>query len=117
MTRPKVKKQNSKKWKLKIAICTGVLDTGCTLGTGAEKGMDCFHDTGLPSNKVIMLPDRTKIKATKMTQLKHKLQAGAGKMNIVPNLHSSLIGVPKMADHRYIAVFHKLRLEFLMGLQ
>jgi hypothetical protein len=28
-------------------------------------------------------------------------------MNIVPNLHSTLISVPKMADHRYIAVFNK----------
>ncbi len=40
-------------------------------------------------------------------QLKHKLRAGAGKMNIVPNLHSTLISVPKMADHGYIAVFDK----------
>ena len=28
-------------------------------------------------------------------------------MNIVPNLHSTLISVPKMADHGYIAVFDK----------
>jgi hypothetical protein len=61
--------------------------------------MDCFHDTGLPSNKVFMLPNKTKIKATKTMQLKHKLRAGAGKMNIIPNLHSTLISVPKMADH------------------
>ncbi len=69
--------------------------------------MDCFHDTGLPSNKVFMFPDKTKIKATKMMQVKHKLQSGAGEMNIVPNLHPTLISVPKMADHGYIAVFDK----------
>ncbi len=40
-------------------------------------------------------------------QLKHDLCAGAGKMNIIPNLHSTLINVPKMADHGYIAVFDK----------
>ena len=28
-------------------------------------------------------------------------------MNIVPNLHSTLINVPKMAAHGYIAVFDK----------
>jgi hypothetical protein len=83
------------------------LDTGCTSGAGAEKDMDCFHDTGLPSNKVFMLPDKTKIKAMKTMQLKHKLRAGAGEMNIVPNFHSTLISVPKMADHRYITVFDK----------
>jgi hypothetical protein len=108
MTRPKVKNKIAEKWKQKIANCRGILDTGCTLGTGAEKDMDCFHDTGLPSNKVFMLLDKTKIKAMKTMQLKHKLRAGAGEMNILPNLHSTLISVPKMADHGYIAVFNKI---------
>ena len=40
-------------------------------------------------------------------RLKHNLRAGAGDMNIVPNLHSSLISVPKMADQGYMAVFDK----------
>ena len=40
-------------------------------------------------------------------RLKHNLRAGAGEMNIVPNLHSTLISVPKMAEHGYIAVFDK----------
>jgi hypothetical protein len=92
MTRPKVKNKIAEKWKQKIANRSGILDTGCTSGAGAEKDMDCFHDTGLPSNRVFMLPDKTKIKATKMMQLKHKLRAGAGEMNIVPNLHSTLMG-------------------------
>jgi hypothetical protein len=73
MTRPKVKNKIAEKWKQKIANRTGILDTSCTSGAGAEKDMDCFHDTGLPSNKVFMLPDKTKIKATKTMQLKHKL--------------------------------------------
>ena len=40
-------------------------------------------------------------------QLKHNLCAGAGEMSIIPNLHLTLISVPKMADHGYIAVFDK----------
>jgi hypothetical protein len=47
--------------------------------------MEFFHDTGLPSKKVFMLPDTSKIPATKIMRLKHNLRAGAGKMNIVPN--------------------------------
>ncbi len=83
------------------------MDTGCTSGAGAEKDVKYFHDTGLRSKKTFMLPDKTKIKATKTMQLKHNLQAGAGKINIVPNLHSTLISMPKMADYGYIAVFDK----------
>jgi hypothetical protein len=48
-----------------------------------------------------------KSQATKQMQLKHNLCAGAGEMNIIPNLHLTLISVPKMADHGYIAVFDK----------
>ncbi len=78
---------------------------GCTLGAGAEHDKNCFHNTSLPSEKVLMLSDRTKIKATNKMQLKHNLWPEASKMNIVPNLHSTLISVPKMADADYIAVF------------
>jgi hypothetical protein len=48
-----------------------------------------------------MLPDKTKIRATNKMQLKHNLQ------NIVPNLHSTLISIPKMTDADYIVVFNK----------
>jgi hypothetical protein len=40
-------------------------------------------------------------------QLKHNLQPKASKINIIPNLHSTLISVPKIADADYIAVFDK----------
>ncbi len=83
------------------------MDTGYTLGAGTEKDVDCFYNTGLPSMNVFMLPDKSKITATKKMQLKHNLWAGASKMNIVPNLHTTLISVPKMAEHGYIAVFDK----------
>jgi hypothetical protein len=101
------KNKITKKWKKKVANRSGILDTGCTSGAGAEKDMDCFHDTSLLSGKVFMLPDKTKIKATKKMQLKHDLQAGSSKMNILPNLHTMLISAPKMAEYGYIAVFNK----------
>jgi hypothetical protein len=74
---------------------------------GSLKGHGLFPDTGLPSAKVFMLPDKSKIEATKIMQLKHNLCARAGKMNIMPNLHLTLISVPKMADYGYVAVFDK----------
>ncbi len=95
-----------------MANRSGILDTGCTLGASAEKDVDCFYGTGLPSRKVFKLPHKSKITATKKMRLKHNLWAGASKINIVPNLHTTLISVPKMAEHGYIAVFdkHKARI-------
>jgi hypothetical protein len=65
------------------------------------------HNTGLPSEKVFMPPEKTKIKATNKMQLKHNLRPKASEINIVPNLHSMLISVQKMADTDYIVVFDK----------
>ncbi len=104
---PKLKNKIAEKWKRKIANRSRIFDTGCTSDAGAEQDVDCFHDIALWSKKICMLPDKSKIKATKKMQLKNNLQVGAGKMNIVPNLHLTLISVPKMADHGYIAVFDK----------
>jgi hypothetical protein len=97
------------KWKRKLKNRSGILDTGCTLGAGAKrKAIIFFRDTGLPSNKVFMLPDKMrKIKSTNKMHLKNNLRPKASKMNIVPNLHSTLISVPKMADAGYIVVFDK----------
>jgi hypothetical protein len=83
------------------------LDTGCTSGAGAQHDIEYFDDTGEQSQKVFMLPDKSTVRATKKMKLKHKLRGKAGEMNIIPNLHSSLISVPKMADYGYIAVFDK----------
>ncbi len=51
------------KWKRKIRNQSGILDIGCTSGAGAKHNADYFHDTGLPSEKVFMLPDKTRIRA------------------------------------------------------
>jgi hypothetical protein len=95
------------KWKRKIRNISGILDRGCTLGVGAKHDVDCFHNTGLPSEKVFMLLDKMRIRTTNKMRLKHNLRPKASKMNIVPNLRSTLISVPKMADTDYIAVFDK----------
>ncbi len=103
----KLQNKIAAKWKRKIRNRSGILDTGCTLGAGAEEDVDCFHHTRLLSEKVFILPDKTRIKASKKMWLKHNLQPEASKVNIIPNLHSTLISVPKMADADYIAVFDK----------
>jgi hypothetical protein len=103
---PKLQIKIAAKWKRKLANQTSILDTGCTSGMGAEHDAYCFHNTGLPSKKVFMLPDKTKIKTTNKMQLKHNLWSKASKINIVSNLHSTLISVPKMADPDYIVVFN-----------
>ncbi len=95
------------KWKRKLKNRSSILDTGCTLGAGAKQDTYCFHDTSLLSKKVFMLLDKTKIKATNKIRLKHYLWTKPNEMNIVPNLHSTVISVPKMADADYITVFNK----------
>jgi hypothetical protein len=51
--------------------------------------------------------NKTKIRAINKMRLKHNLRPEASKMNIVPNLHSMLISIPKMVDVDYIAMFDK----------
>ncbi len=88
---PKWQNKIAAKWKRRLKNRSSILDTGCTLGTSAKHDTYCFHDTGLPSEKVFMLPDKTKIKATNKMRLKHNFWPKASKINIVPNLHSTLI--------------------------
>jgi hypothetical protein len=83
----KLQNKIAAKWKRKLKNRSGILDTGCTSGVGAEHNLDCFHDIGLLSKKVFMLPDKTKIRATNKMRLKHYLRPKASKMNILPNLH------------------------------
>jgi hypothetical protein len=103
----KLQNKIAAKWKQKKRNQSGTLDTGCTLGAGDEHNAECSHNTGLLSEKVFMLLDKTRIRASKKMRLKHNLRPKASKMNITPNLHSTRISVPKMADADYIAVFDK----------
>ncbi len=40
---------------------TGILDTGATSGAGRPEEAMHFENTGLPSTKVFMLPDKSKV--------------------------------------------------------
>jgi hypothetical protein len=85
-------------WARKIAnrkARTGILDTGATSGAGRPEDAELFENTGQPSIKVFMLPDKSKVRATHKMLLKHKIREGAREMNIVPGLHSTLVSVPK----------------------
>jgi len=86
---------------------TGILDTGATSGAGRPEDAELFENTGQPSTKVLMLPDKSKVRATHKMLLKHKIRDGAREMNIVPGLHPTLVSVPKMVDKDYIVVFDK----------
>jgi hypothetical protein len=69
----KLQNKIAAKWKQKIRNQSGILDIGCTSGVGAEQDVDCFHDTDHLSEKVSMLPDKTRIRASKKMWLKHNL--------------------------------------------
>ncbi len=86
---------------------TGVLDTGATSGAGQPEDADAFKNTGQPSTKVFILPDKSRVRATHKMLLKHKLREGAWEMNIVPGLHSTLVSIPKIVNKDYIGVFDK----------
>ncbi len=73
---------------------------------------ECFNNTGQKSNKIFMLPDKQRHKATKRMLLQQPLRKLAREMNIVPGLHSTLISVPKLADADYTTVFKNARLLF-----
>jgi hypothetical protein len=95
-------------WARKIAnrkARTGILDTGAMSGAGRPEDAELFENTGQPSTKAFMLPDKSKVRATHKMLLKHKIREGAREMNIVPGLHSTLVSVPKMVDEDYIVVF------------
>ncbi len=85
------------------------MDTGATSGAAAEHDTEAMEDTGEPSTKVFMLPDKSKIGATRKMLLKHNLLGGAREMNVVPGLHSTLVSIPKFADANYITVFDKFK--------
>ncbi len=83
------------------------MDTGATSGAAAKWGIKALENTGLPSTKVFMFPDKSKIRATQKMLLKHNLREGARETNVLPGLHFKLISIPKMANSDYIAVFDK----------
>jgi hypothetical protein len=83
------------------------LDSRATPGAAPEEDAPDLDDTGQPSQKTFMFPDRRTGKATKKMLPKHNFHLAAREMNIVPGLHSALISIPKLADAGYTTVFNK----------
>jgi hypothetical protein len=83
------------------------LDSGATSKADPEEDALDLDNTGQPSQKTFMFPDRHTGKATKKMLLKHNLRLAAREMNIVPGLHLALISTPKLADAGYTTVFNK----------
>ena len=50
-----------------------ILDSGATSGAGPEEDEEYLIDTGLPSHKTFMFPDRRTAKATKIMLLNHNI--------------------------------------------
>ncbi len=83
------------------------LDSGATSGAAPEEDALDLDDTGQPSQKTFMFPDRRTGKVTKKMLLKHNLRLAAQEMNIVLGLHLALVSIPKLADAGYTTVFNK----------
>jgi len=86
---------------------TGILDLGATSGAGPEDDVEEFEDTGKNPTKTFMFPDQCTATATKKMMLKHDLRDGAREMNIVPDMHTSLISISKLADVGYTTVLRR----------
>ncbi len=47
---------------------------GATSGAAAKRDIEALENTGLPSTKVFMLPDKSKIRTTQKMLLKHRTE-------------------------------------------
>jgi hypothetical protein len=52
---------------------------GCHIRSAAKRDIEALENTGLPSTKVFMLPDKLKIRATQNMLLKHNYGKGQEK--------------------------------------
>ena len=83
---------------------TGIFDTGCTSGVTTTKDTKLMNPTGRQSNKIFHMPLGDAAPATEVYELKHDLRQPAREMNVLPNLHSTLISGVKLADAGYVSV-------------
>ena len=70
---------------------SAVMDTGATYGAGAPKDGKALVVTGEKSSKVFLLPRSEKVEATEKKRPDLSLRDPATKMNMVPELHISLV--------------------------
>eukprot|EP00804_Cyclotella_cryptica_P031352 CCRYP_012176-RA/>CCRYP_012176-RA protein AED:0.49 eAED:0.45 QI:0/-1/0/1/-1/1/1/0/130 len=91
-------------------IPSAVSDTGATSTAGTLH--DPFIHSKARSTKTFMLPTGTTTTATTQAHLLLNVRTPANTVNIVPNLHQTLLSGSKFADANYTAVYDKHEINF-----
>eukprot|EP00804_Cyclotella_cryptica_P024323 CCRYP_015308-RA/>CCRYP_015308-RA protein AED:0.19 eAED:0.16 QI:0/0/0/1/0.2/0.16/6/0/899 len=92
------------------SIPSAVSDTGATSTAGTLH--DPFIHSKTRSTKILMLPTGTTTAATIQAQLLLNVRPPANTVDIVPNLHQTLLSGSKFADANYTAVYDKHEVNF-----
>eukprot|EP00804_Cyclotella_cryptica_P001885 CCRYP_007356-RA/>CCRYP_007356-RA protein AED:0.20 eAED:0.20 QI:0/-1/0/1/-1/1/1/0/768 len=92
------------------SIPSAVSDTGATSTAGTLH--DPFIHSKTHSTKIFMLPTGTTAAATTQAQLLLNVRPPANTVDIVPNLHQTLLSGSKFADANYTAVYDKHEVNF-----
>ena len=92
------------------SIPSAVSDTGATSTAGTLH--DPFTHSNTRSTKIFMLPTGTTTAATIQAQLLLNVRPPANTVDIVPNLHQTLLSGSKFADANYTAVYDKHEVNF-----
>eukprot|EP00804_Cyclotella_cryptica_P019220 CCRYP_006117-RA/>CCRYP_006117-RA protein AED:0.10 eAED:0.09 QI:0/0/0/1/0/0/4/0/1232 len=92
------------------SIPSAVSDTGATSTAGTLH--DPFIHSKTRSTKIFMLPTGTTTAATIQAQLLLNVRPPANTVDIVPNLHQTLLSGSKFADADYTAVYDKHEVNF-----
>eukprot|EP00804_Cyclotella_cryptica_P019892 CCRYP_007802-RA/>CCRYP_007802-RA protein AED:0.50 eAED:0.50 QI:0/-1/0/1/-1/1/1/0/138 len=92
------------------SIPSAVSDTGATSTAGTLH--DPFIHSKTRSTKIFMLPTGTTTAATIQAQLLLNVRPPANTVDIVPNLHQTLLSGSKFAGADYTAVYDKHEVNF-----
>eukprot|EP00804_Cyclotella_cryptica_P008991 CCRYP_003100-RA/>CCRYP_003100-RA protein AED:0.31 eAED:0.29 QI:0/-1/0/1/-1/1/1/0/525 len=92
------------------SIPSAVSDTGATSTAGTLH--DPFIHSKTRSTKIFMLPTGTTTAATIQAQLLLNVRPPANTVDIVPNLHQTLLSGSKFADADYTAMYDKHEVNF-----
>eukprot|EP00804_Cyclotella_cryptica_P004232 CCRYP_014565-RA/>CCRYP_014565-RA protein AED:0.39 eAED:0.39 QI:0/0/0/1/0/0/3/0/607 len=88
-----------------------VSDTGATSTVPYMTHSHTTH-SNVPSTKTFMLPTGTTTTATTQAHLLLNVRTPANTVDIVPNLHQTLLSGSKFADANYTAVYNKHKVNF-----
>ena len=92
------------------SIPSAVSDTGATSTAGTLH--DPFIHSNVQSTKTFMLPTGTTTTATTQAHLLLNVRTPANTVDIVPNLHQTLLSGSKFANANYTAVYDKHEVSF-----